>query len=153
MNRIDRNKILVRHLINKGVAKSQKEIGVLLGYKNESAFSQVVNEKVPYPKDFMEKLISLEPKLNARWLKFGDGEMLDDSSVTAGKNVVLTNVQNTGRDAIITNSIGDGADLSALKAEVSVLRAENSHLQHIIAEKDALIKEKERLIGVLMGKT
>lgn len=75
MNRIDRNKTLVRHILNCGIASSQKDLGVKLGYANESSFSQIINEKVPYPKNFIERIIAIVPDLNTDWLLYGEGEM------------------------------------------------------------------------------
>lgn len=76
MNKIDRYKILVRHLISIGIATSQKDLGTKLGYNNESAFSQLINGKVVEPKNFTEKLKSLVPDLNLEWLEKGEGAML-----------------------------------------------------------------------------
>lgn len=76
MNRIDRNKILVRHIVSSGLATSQKDLGLKLGYSSESAFSQVINEKVDYPKDFIERLQRIIPALNVDWLLTGSGDML-----------------------------------------------------------------------------
>ena len=76
MNRIDRNKILVRYIVSTGIAASQKDLGLKLGYKSESAFSQVINEKVEYPKDFIDRLCRILPALNRDWLLCGEGEML-----------------------------------------------------------------------------
>lgn len=76
MNRIDRNKILVRHIVSSGLATSQKDLGLKLGYSSESAFSQVINEKVDYPKDFIERLQRIIPALNVDWLLTGSGNML-----------------------------------------------------------------------------
>lgn len=76
MNRIDRNKTLVRHILNCGIASSQKDLGVKLGYANESSFSQIINEKVPYPKNFIERITAIVPDLNTDWLLTGEGEML-----------------------------------------------------------------------------
>lgn len=53
---IERIKLAIKWLIGNGVAKNQKEIGYLLGYKNESSFSQVINGKVPLPNDFIDRL-------------------------------------------------------------------------------------------------
>ena len=53
MNVYQRIKVVVKWLIGNGVAGSQKEIGILLGYKNESSFSQVLNNKVALPIDFI----------------------------------------------------------------------------------------------------
>lgn len=76
MNRVIRNKILVNYLIENGVAKNQRDLGAKMGYTNESAFSQVINEKVPTPKDFIAKLKTLLPTLNDDWLLYGEGTML-----------------------------------------------------------------------------
>lgn len=76
MNRIDRNKTLVRHILNCGIASSQKDLGVKLGYANESSFSQIINEKVPYPKNFIERITAIVPDLNTDWLLTGEGGML-----------------------------------------------------------------------------
>jgi len=38
---------------------TQKEIGRMLGYTNESSFSQVLNEKVPLPPDLIGKIMGL----------------------------------------------------------------------------------------------
>lgn len=76
MTRIDRNKALVRYIIRMGVAASQKELGVKLGYENESYFSQIINEKVDTPKDFINKLKEIVSDLNIDWLITGNGEML-----------------------------------------------------------------------------
>lgn len=76
MNRIDRNKTLVRHILNCGIASSQKDLGVKLGYANESSFSQIINEKVSYPKNFIERITAIVPDLNTDWLLTGEGEML-----------------------------------------------------------------------------
>lgn len=76
MKRVDRNKILVRHIVSLGLAASQKDLGVKMGYENESYFSQIINEKVETPKDFILKLKSIVPDLNEAWLLTGNGEML-----------------------------------------------------------------------------
>lgn len=47
-----------------------------MGYENESYFSQIINEKVETPKDFINKLKLIEPNLNEAWLESGNGTML-----------------------------------------------------------------------------
>ena len=76
MKRVDRNKILVRHIVSLGLAASQKDLGVKMGYENESYFSQIINEKVETPKDFILKLKNILPNLSEAWLLTGNGEML-----------------------------------------------------------------------------
>lgn len=69
-------KSAIRYLIGKGVSSNQKGIGLLLGYKTESAFSQVINGKVPRPEDFFDRLCSLDSRLNKNWFISDNGEML-----------------------------------------------------------------------------
>lgn len=76
MTELDRIKLVVTFLINKGIAKSRKEIGQILGYTNESSFSQLLNGKVSIPKNFIKKLVALDESINQNWLMTGDGEML-----------------------------------------------------------------------------
>lgn len=78
MDKTDRYKTLIRYLIRKGIAQSQKEIGVMVGYNNPSAFSQVINGKANEPKHFMEKLLGLCPEeVNQNWLITGEGSMFE----------------------------------------------------------------------------
>jgi hypothetical protein len=80
MNELDRVKLLIKHLIAYGFAENQKGVGVLLGYNTESSFSQIINGKVKTPKNFINKLKNIEPRLNINWLETGTGSMLLDSS-------------------------------------------------------------------------
>lgn len=98
MEKIDRYKQLIRHLIRLGLASSQKEVGVLLGYTNESTFSQIINGKAPTPKKFYNKFLDLEPKLNVAWLETGEGDMLINE--VAGSN----NTSIAGNSNCINNS-------------------------------------------------
>lgn len=75
MSVLDRVKILCKNLVIKGNARNQKELGVLLGYKNESSFSQILNGKVPLPGNLIEKLISLDENINSHWIETGNGAM------------------------------------------------------------------------------
>lgn len=83
MSKIDRYKILIRKMIQLGIVASQKDLGRKLGYSNESSFSQIINQKVAEPKDFVERIKSLYPELNTDWLLYGEGEMNGTSIVPA----------------------------------------------------------------------
>lgn len=76
MKKIDRFKSLIRYCKENGIVSSQKDLGVKLGYQNESSFSQVINGKVDEPKDFINRLCNLIPELNKEWLMTGEGSML-----------------------------------------------------------------------------
>ena len=83
MSKIDRYKILIRKMIQLGIVASQKDLGRKLGYSNESSFSQIINQKVAEPKDFVERIKSLYPELNTDWLLYGKGEMNGTTIVPA----------------------------------------------------------------------
>lgn len=78
MNKLDRYKILIRHLTKSGIVASQRELGQKMGYNNPSAFSQVINGKTQEPKLFTQKLKDIVPNLNLEWLENGTGSMLGE---------------------------------------------------------------------------
>lgn len=141
MNKIDRYKILVRYLINQGLASSQKDLGLKLGYTNESAFSQVINCKAPEPKNFISKLKSILPALNESWLEDGTGDMLLTSAANVEQHGDCNN--NQQGDGNIYNS---SEIISKLLLEMAAQR--ESH-EAAIARKDAQI---ERLLSLLENK-
>lgn len=141
MNKIDRYKILVRYLINQGLASSQKDLGLKLGYTNESAFSQVINCKAPEPKNFISKLKSIIPALNESWLEDGTGDMLLTSAANVEQHGDYNN--NQQGDGNIYNS---SEIISKLLLEMAAQR--ESH-EAAIARKDAQI---ERLLSLLENK-
>lgn len=104
MNEIDRFRILVRHLISLGIAQNQKELGKYLGYENESYFSQIVNKKVPTPKDLIEKIKSLDERININWLLTGEGEMLS-GTIIQQNNQNGDNIQ--GNSVTVNKAEGD----------------------------------------------
>ena len=100
MKRVDRNKILVRHIVSLGLATSQKDLGAKMGYENESYFSQIINEKVETPKDFILKLKKFVPDLNEAWLLTGNGEMLvaENSTTRITEMVVVGSTEEIAVD-------------------------------------------------------
>ena len=76
----DRVKLVVKWLIGTGVAKNQESIGRLLGYSNKSSFSQILNNKVPLPNDFIDRLCILNRNINKVWIEEEIGNMIADIS-------------------------------------------------------------------------
>ncbi|NDP26425.1 MAG: helix-turn-helix transcriptional regulator [Flavobacterium sp.] len=76
MTELQRIKIAVKTLISLGIAKNQEEIGLLMGYKNKSSFSQVLNGKVPLPADFVNRLCKLDRRLVKMWIVNEIGNVL-----------------------------------------------------------------------------
>lgn len=108
MSRVIRNKALIRHLIKVGVVKSQKDLGERMGYSNASSFSQVINEKVPEPKDFISKLKNILPELNDEWLTTGEGKMIKVPATMTVFNATPEERQDAE----------SGVDLSIVPAEI-----------------------------------
>lgn len=143
MNRVDRLKILVRHLITLGIVPNQKGLGEILGYKNESYFSQIINNKVPLPEDFINKIKSLDERINEHWLIEGTGEMLIDSTSQINNsgefsntgdiiNTVTNNSTNQEYLEIIKSLT---AQLAVSQQQVSVSQEQMNRLITIIENK------------------
>ena len=94
MNKADRLKFFVRYMIKEGIAPTQKELGRILGYNNESYFSQILNNKVELPKDFISKIKTFIPNINADWIETGEGEMLRPTTPTITQHNVNGNNYN-----------------------------------------------------------
>ena len=116
MNKIDRYKILVRHIVSNGLASSQKDLGRKMGYNNESAFSQIINEKVSRPKDFSQKLKTIVPDLNLDWLETGVGDMLGR---TINQEIVGDNNTSIAGNS---NNINSSATMEKAINEISEMR-------------------------------
>jgi hypothetical protein len=98
MNKINRFKILITYIIQSGLAENQKDLGNKLGYSNESSFSQIINNKVNTPKNFINRLKSIVPQLNEDWLLYGEGEMLKtgiNQEVSGDHNTAVAGNNNT----------------------------------------------------------
>lgn len=109
MNRVDRNRILVRHAIRMGIAPSQKELGKLFGYNNDSAFSQVISGLKSWPKYFTDKFKELVPDLNIDWLENGNGTMLTEDTMPT---IVKASIVNRYDDIDV--------DIEALMCELNI---------------------------------
>lgn len=79
MTETERIKKAIKWLIGSGIAKTQEGIGLLMGYSNKSAFSQVVNNPDKRPEDFVVRLCNLNNALNKNWLLTGEGSMLKNT--------------------------------------------------------------------------
>lgn len=86
MNVSDRFKILITNLKANKRIKTQKELGTLLGFETESAFSQVVNNKVPFSETLYSRINSLYKDVNIDWLRTGVGEMLNKADDNENSN-------------------------------------------------------------------
>ena len=102
-NSKERIKKVIRYAVQKGVATSQKDFGRVLGYTNESAFSQSLN-KVPLSNSLLGKIKEALPDIDLQWLISGEGEML-----TVANGSVSAPVQ-VGVDINATSTIDKALD-------------------------------------------
>lgn len=110
MSKRDRLKIFIRHLISAKIVKTQRDLGVKLGYENESYFSQIINGHTSEPTDFIEQLKTLEPLLNTDWLEYGIGEMLKSNTTSIIKgDITIGDVSNSN-----LGNIGHGQNYPTL---------------------------------------
>ena len=68
-------KKVVKWMVMQGKASSQRELALQMGY-NPSAFSQILNGRVPVSEKFLGRLAAYEPMVNIDWVRTGRGEML-----------------------------------------------------------------------------
>lgn len=95
----ERLKLVINTLKAKKEISTQKDFGYSLGFETESAFSQVVNGKVPFSETLYSRIETLYPNINIAWLRNGDGEMLRDTEIQ------IRNIKNRGGNVSIGNEI------------------------------------------------
>lgn len=133
MNKIDRYKILVRYAINNGIATSQSDLGIKLGYNNASAFSQLVNCRSKEPKEFSKRLLVLIPDLNIEWLEEGVGSMLKVDATATSKDEI--NQTGTYNNVHGDNNVNADSTINALIERIKEKDEQISRLITIIENK------------------
>ena len=81
----DRLKQVMAWLIANGEASSQREVAMQLGY-TPSSLSQIVNGHVPLSDKFLNRLTGLDRRIDVKWIRTGEGNML----VTGSGRMELT---------------------------------------------------------------
>ncbi len=125
MTETERIKKAIKWLIGSGIAKTQEGIGLLMGYSNKSAFSQVVNNPDKRPEDFVARLCNLNNALNKNWLSTGEGSMLKttDQPVSQG-----------------------GEDATLSEADLNNSNTMKKYLDQVLRQNEELIRQN----GVLL---
>lgn len=91
MDITERKKYFIAQARKLNLIKSQKDLGVMLGYSNESSFSQMIGKDVPFSLKHKEILKTLFPDLNIEWLDHGKGQLwLSESN----KEIVPVEINN-----------------------------------------------------------
>lgn len=147
----DRIKLVVKWLIGTGIARNQEAIGRLMGYSNKSSFSQILNDKVSLPNDFIDRLCSLNENINFVWIKDGTGNMITDISTSNSPSSQDRLVADTlfNRSDTIALRLLDKLDekdniISEKEAKIEELLKENGRLEERIRQLESQHKESER---------
>ncbi|MRM86624.1 hypothetical protein [Riemerella anatipestifer] len=119
----NRVKVAIQLLIGYEIADNQEGIGKLLGYENKSYFSQIINGKVALPKDFLEKLSSLDYRISKKWL-------IDNIGNIENKQVYISDTEQTPPPVVAEgqNSYGNNTEVELLRKQVALL--EENRLLH-----------------------
>ena len=125
MTETERIKKAIKWLIGSGIAKTQEGIGLLMGYSNKSAFSQVVNNPDKRPEDFVVRLCNLNNALNKNWLLTGEGSILKNTDQT---------VRQGGEDATLS------------EADLNNSNTMKKYLDQVLRQNEELIRQN----GVLL---
>ena len=131
----DRLKKVVKHLIAKGLGSNQQDIGNLLGYSNKSSFSQVLNNKVPIPGDFIDRICDLDKNINKVWVESGKQTMITErNEVDSFSEVIITLTdKNTELSIEVGRQINENEHLHkknmTLLSELEILKKENEKLK------------------------
>lgn len=68
-----RLKFAAHFIVGLGIEESMKSLGISIGYSNNSAFSQVINGKVPLPRNTLAKFCQRYRFFSENWLANGEG--------------------------------------------------------------------------------
>ena len=125
MTETERIKKAIKWLIGSGIAKTQEGIGLLMGYSNKSAFSQVVNNTDKRPEDFVVRLCNLNNTLNKNWLLTGEGLMLKNTDQPVSQG---------------------GEDATLSEADLNNSNTMKKYLDQVLRQNEELIRQN----GVLL---
>ncbi|AFR36583.1 hypothetical protein [Riemerella anatipestifer] len=119
----NRVKVAIQLLIGYEIADNQEGIGKLLGYENKSYFSQIINGKVALPKDFLEKLSSLDYRISKKWL-------IDNIGNIENKQVYISDTEQTPPPVVTEgqSSYSNNTEVELLRKQVALL--EENRLLH-----------------------
>ena len=129
MTDTERIKKAIKWLIGSGIAKTQEGIGLLMGYSNKSAFSQVVNNPDKRPEDFVVRLCNLNNALNKNWLLTGEGSMLKNTDQPVSQG---------------------GEDATLSEADLNNSNTMKKYLDQVLRQNEELIRQNQLQLVTLM---
>lgn len=131
---LERIKAVIKWLIGQGYADNQEGVGKLLGYANKSSFSQLLNAKKPLPSNFIERLESVNPKINLDWIRTGKGNMLkNEAQVLIGADFINVPLVPVSAQAGYPNGYSDQDYIESLPT-IPVIVDKNYHGKYRVFE-------------------
>lgn len=118
---------LIEYLIDTRQVFNNTDFGDIIG-KSKSQISEMLNGKRPISERTVHLIASKFPNLNPSWLLTGEGEMLKSGTI----------IQKIGDNCAHNTQV-------AGSTEVAIMQEKVKHLEE-------LLKEKERMIQVLLDK-
>jgi hypothetical protein len=101
---------------------SMAEVGQLLGYKNNTHFSQVVHRPQPIPEGVVEKIVSLDPRINRDYLEGRSENMLIQENEGGPGDVITPQ----GLAQIVSDLTG------TIREQQATIREQNAMLRTLI---------------------
>lgn len=148
-------------MIKVGIIASQKDLGAKMGYANESTISQIINEKVKEPKDFVDRLSSFVPDLNKEWLETGEGAMLISQDNHGGGQhfhgpITGDNPQFAGHDFNNNPPCNFGIEvervIAAMTAQADLTKEAHELTRRAQAQVDVAQQQINRLLAIIEQK-
>lgn len=148
-------------MIKVGIIASQKDLGAKMGYANESTISQIINEKVKEPKDFVDRLSSFVPDLNKEWLETGEGAMLISQDNHGGGQhfhgpITGDNPQFAGHDFNNNPPCNFGIEvervIAAMTAQADLTKEAHELTRRAQAQVDVAQQQINRLLSIIEQK-
>ena len=137
-----RVKFLIKHIVGRGIAKNQEDLGRMLGIDNKSYLSQLVNCARPNGK-FIESLVNLVPDFNKEWLY---DEEIEAPFKTSSKSVLLD--AGSGSLDFSTAAIATQAEiLQKLQRDIEMLKKDVKYYAEIAEMRLQTIDLQSKLIA------
>lgn len=132
-----RVKFLIKHLVDKGIAANQEEIGALYGVKSKSQVSMLVNGRLNNA-GFLNFLLTLAPEVKREWL-YDESITEPFREVTAG--LCLVEPEKTTED-----------EIQKLKHTIELLKKDVRYYADMADSRLQTIEVQSKLITALESK-
>lgn len=118
----------------------QKEIGLRVGYSNESSWSQLLTGKKDIPKSVPARVAALDPRINIGFLTGESDDMFVNGEETPSSAPESPRTERSGTSST-----------QPVKAEKTGIFVP-AELAQMVTDLSATVREQQRIIGTLVDK-